>query len=33
MITHMDAVQRIVNLRGGFDGFNDDGTMVAKLTL
>jgi len=33
MISHMDAIQRIVNLRGGLNGFNDDGAMVAKLTL
>jgi len=33
MINHMDAIQRIVSLRGGFEGFDDDGVMIAKLTL
>ncbi|KAH7346817.1 hypothetical protein BKA65DRAFT_284611 [Rhexocercosporidium sp. MPI-PUGE-AT-0058] len=33
MSTHMDAVQRIIDSRGGFASFHDDGPMVAKLTL
>jgi len=31
--THMDAVQRIIDTRGGFTSFHHDGPMVAKLTL
>ncbi|PVH76179.1 hypothetical protein DL98DRAFT_535972 [Cadophora sp. DSE1049] len=31
--THMDAVQRIIDTRGGFASFHHDGPMVAKLTL
>lgn len=33
MISHMDAIERIVNLRGGFDAFDKEETMVRKLTL
>ncbi|CZS96278.1 uncharacterized protein RCO7_04966 [Rhynchosporium graminicola] len=33
MSTHMDAVQRIIDARGGFISFHRDGPMVAKLTL
>lgn len=33
MSNHMDAVERIVNLNGGFYRFQEDGTMAAKLTL
>lgn len=29
----MDAIERIVNLKGGFLHFQHDGPMVAKLTL
>jgi hypothetical protein len=29
----MDAIERIVELRGGFFAFEDQGTMTAKLTL
>jgi hypothetical protein len=29
----MDAVERIVELRGGFYSFETDGPMIAKLSL
>ncbi|KAH6676770.1 hypothetical protein B0J14DRAFT_586278 [Halenospora varia] len=32
MSSHMDAVEIIVNLRGGFKSFISDGRMVARLT-
>ncbi|KAL2070050.1 hypothetical protein VTL71DRAFT_14730 [Oculimacula yallundae] len=33
MSTHMDAVQRIIDARGGFASFHHEGPIVAKLTL
>lgn len=33
MTSHMDAVERIVKLRGEFHRFQDDGPMVEKLKL
>ncbi|KAF4630314.1 hypothetical protein G7Y89_g7827 [Cudoniella acicularis] len=32
MSSHMDAVEKIVDLRGGFETFIEDGPMVARLT-
>jgi hypothetical protein len=33
MSSHMDAIERIVKLRGGLRRFQDDGPMIEKLKL